>query len=79
MANINFFALGGQDETGKNCYILEVENDLFIIDSGIKHPVQNDLGIDAIIPNFEYLVLNKERIKGVFITHAHDLNFAALP
>ncbi len=79
MANINIFALGGQDENGKNSMVIENEEDIYLINAGLKVPINNLNGIDGIIPNFEYLIKNKNRIKGVFITHAHDDVYAALP
>lgn len=77
--NINIFSLGGQDENGKNCYVIEVENDIYIVNAGIKVPINNRFGVDGIIPSFEYLKERSNRIKGLFITHAHDDNFAAIP
>lgn len=79
MANIKIFALGGQDERGKSSYAIDVNNEVFVIDAGIKVPTTARLGIDLIIPNFSYIVKNIERVKGIFISHAHDENFAALP
>ena len=79
MANINIFALGGQDENGKNNYVLEIENDIYVINSGIKVPINNRHGVDGIISDISYLQDRKERIKGLFLTHAHDEAFAALP
>lgn len=79
MANINIFSLGGQDENGKNCFVIEINNSIFVVNSGIKVPINNRYGVDGIIPDFEYLISNKHRLKGVFITHAHDEVFAALP
>ena len=79
MADINIFALGGQDENGKNSFVIENNNDIYLINAGIKIPVNNLNGIDGIIPDFNYLINKKDRIKGVFITHANDEVFAALP
>ena len=79
MANINIFALGGQDETGKNSIVLEVEKDIYLINYGIKTPVNNANGIDGIISDTEYLVKRKKRIKGVFITNISDEAFAGVP
>lgn len=79
MANINIFALGGQDENGKDLFVLEVENDIFIINTGIKFPINDRWGIDGIIADTTYLAKRKDRIKGIFLTHAHDESFAALP
>ncbi len=79
MANINIFALGGQDENGKNCFIIEVDDNIFVVNSGIKVPINNRYGIDGIIPDFTYLIKHQKNLKGIFITHAHDEVFAALP
>lgn len=79
MTNINIFALGGQDENGKNSLVVEVDDDIFVINTGLKVPINNKNGIDGIIPEFKYLLERKERVKGIFLTHAHDETFAALP
>ena len=79
MADINIFALGGQDENGKNSIVIEVNNDIYVINTGNKIPVNNRWGVDGIICDNTYLVENKDRIKGVFITHAHDETFGGLP
>ena len=78
MSKINLFSLGGLNENGKNIYIIEVDNDIFVMDAGLKYADEQTLGIDYIIPNIEYLRQNKDRIKGFFITHAHDENSGAL-
>ncbi len=79
MANINIFALGGQDENGKNSLVVEVEKDIYVINAGIKVPINNRNGIDGVIPEFKYIIERKDQVKGLFLTHAHDENFAALP
>ena len=79
MADINIFSLGGQDENGKNLTVIEINNDAYIVNVGNKVPVNNIWGVDSIISDTTYLVEHKENIKGVFITHAHDEVFAALP
>lgn len=78
MCKIKIFGLGGLDENGKNCYVVEVDNDIFVLDCGIKFASGNLLGIDYIVPDFDYLVKNQKRIKGVFITHAHDENMGSV-
>lgn len=70
-SQIKIFALGGLDENGKNMYCIEVNNDIYIVESGLKYPESQYLGIDIEIPNIEYLIENKNRIKAVFISHAH--------
>lgn len=79
MQKIRIAALGGLDENGKNMYLIEIDEDIFIIEAGIKYPESFQLGIEYIVPNFTYLVDHKDNIKGVFITHAHDDVMMALP
>lgn len=76
---IKFFALGGLDENGKNMYVLEINEDIFIFEAGLKYPDKSSPGIDFVIPNFEYLKHNRNRIKAYIITHGHDDQFGALP
>ena len=78
MSNVKIFSLGGLDEMGKNCYVMDIDNDIFVFDCGIKYANENLYGIDYIIPDFSYLVQNKNRIKGVFLTHGHYENMGAI-
>ena len=78
MSKINIFALGGLNEKGKNMYVVEVNNDIYIFEAGLKYASDDLLGIDYIIPNFDYLVENKSRIIGLFITHGHDEQMGAI-
>lgn len=78
MSKIKIFSLGGLDEMGKNCYVMDIDNDIFVFDCGIKYANENLYGIDYIIPDFSYLVQNKNRIKGVFLTHGHYENMGAI-
>ena len=71
MAKIKIFSLGGLNENGKNTYVIEVNNDIYIFDCGLKYATGNMLGIDYIIPDFDYLIKNQKRIKGLFLTHGH--------
>lgn len=79
MSKIKIFALGGLNEIGKNMYVVDVDNDLFVFDAGLKYSGDNMLGVDYIIPNYDYLKENKDRIKGLFITHGHDEQMGAIP
>ena len=78
MCKINIFSLGGLNDVGKNMYVVEVDNDIFVLDAGLKYADDSMLGIDYIIPNYDYLKENKKRIKGIFITHGHDEQMGAL-
>ena len=79
MDKIRFFALGGLGENGKNMYVVEVEKHLFILDAGIKYPSSELYGVDEIIPDYRVLIRAKDRIKGIFMTHAHEDHIGALP
>ena len=79
MSTVNIASLGGVQETGKNMYVVEVDNDIFILDAGIKYPPSDVFGVDVVLPDFTYLVTNAKRIKGLFLTHAHDDHIAAVP
>ena len=78
MSKIKIFSLGGLNELGKNMFVIEVNNDIFVFDAGLKYADENTLGIDYIIPSIDYLKENKKRIKGIFLTHGHDENSGAL-
>ena len=79
MSKIKIFSLGGLNENGKNMYVVDVDNDIFVLDAGLKFADDRMLGVDYIIPNFDYLKENKKRIKGIFITHGHDGQMGAIP
>ncbi|ADN69351.1 ribonuclease J [Mycoplasmopsis fermentans] len=79
MNHINIFALGGLDENGKNCYVFEFNDDIYIINSGTKIPINSNNGVDTLIPSFEYLEKHKDRIKGIFISDVKNESFSALP
>lgn len=76
---IKVVALGGLNEMGKNCYVIEVNNDAFIIEAGLKYPNSAIPGVDVIIPDFEYIRTIAHRVKGILITHGHDDQYGALP
>ena len=78
MSKIRIFALGGQNEVGKNMYVVEVDKNIYVFEAGLKHADDKLLGVDYIIPNYDYLKENKDRIKGLFITHGHDEQMGAI-
>jgi len=78
MSNIKIIGLGGLNENGKNLYTIEVDGNILIFDAGLKYASDRMYGIDYIIPDFSYLVENKDRILGVFISHAHYENMGSL-
>lgn len=79
MSKVRIFALGGLDEDGKNMYVVENNDDIFIIECGLKYPEGEQLGIEMIIPDFKYLKDHLGKIRAVFISHGHDDVMAALP
>lgn len=79
MSKIRFFALGGLGENGKNMYVIEVDQQYFILDAGIKYPSAELYGVDEIIPDYRVMIRVKDRIRGIFLSHAHEDHIAALP
>lgn len=71
--------LGGVGEIGKNMYVLEYGNDMLVIDAGLTFPSDDMPGIDLIIPDTNYLLQNKDRIKGLIVTHGHEDHVGAIP
>ena len=79
MSDIKIIALGGVRENAKNLYIVEINDSIFILDAGLRYPENEQLGVDFVIPNLDYLVENKDRIQGIFLTHGHADAIGALP
>lgn len=79
MSKIKIFSLGGLNENGKNMYIVEVDKKIFVFDAGLKYDNDIKLGIDYIIPNYDYLVERKKNVVGIFLTHGHQSNIGAVP
>ncbi len=80
MEKIRIIKLGGNDEDGKNLSIIEINDEMYIIDAGVRYPQSNEvLGVEIIIPDFQYIIDNKDKLKAIFITHGHDDVMGALP
>ncbi|MEC9484282.1 MAG: ribonuclease J [Candidatus Izemoplasma sp.] len=78
MSKIKFFALGGLGEDGKNMYLIDINNKLFILDAGLKYPTQELFGVDCIIPDLSYIEQHKDRIAGLFLSHGHEDHIGAV-
>ena len=78
MSKIKIFGLGGLNENGKNMYVVSVDKDIFIFDAGLKYANEKMLGVDYIIPDYDFIKKNIKNIKGIFITHGHNENMGAV-
>ncbi|ATZ20621.1 ribonuclease J [Mesoplasma coleopterae] len=79
MSKIKFMALGGQDERGKNLFVLDIDDNLFVLDAGVKYPDKGILGVDIVTPKLDYLKNNKQKIKGIFLTNSASYNMGSVP
>ena len=78
MCKIKIFGMGGLDENGKNTYVVNIDDHIFVLDAGLKYANDTIFGIDYILPDYSYLVQNKDKIVGVFITHAHPESYGGV-
>jgi len=78
-AALRIIPLGGLGEFGANCLVLETERDLLVVDAGLLFPDDNGLGLEAIAPDFGYIVKRKEKLRAILLTHGHEDHIGALP
>ena len=76
---LKIIPLGGLDEIGKNCTVLEYGKDMIVIDCGVAFPDEDMYGVDLVIPDFTYLQQNEHKLKGFFITHGHEDHIGSIP
>ncbi len=76
---LKIIPLGGLNEIGKNMTVYEYGNDIIIVDVGMGFPDTDMYGVDVVIPDFTYLIQNRERIRGIFLTHGHEDHIGGIP
>ena len=76
---LKIIPIGGLDEIGKNCTVLEYGKDMILIDCGVAFPEEDMYGVDLVIPDFSYVVANQKKLRGLFVTHGHEDHIGSIP
>ncbi len=79
LAKIRITPLGGVEEVAKNMYMIEISDEIFVLDAGLMFPENEMIGIDAVIPDINYLVRNKQKVRGIFLSNGHVSSMGAIP
>lgn len=78
MSKIKIFSLGGLNENSKNMYVVEIDDNIFVFEAGLKYADEKFLGVDYIIPDYSYIKDNIKKVRGIFISHPHSEQIGAL-